>query len=94
MNALQEKLFLELRQTKKEIINSLKKKPNEDWLAKILKEELKDIDSAIVKMEQGTYGLCEFSGELLPDDLLKMIPTIKSAHDSQKLNLFCKKPFY
>ncbi len=40
MHVLQEKLFLELRQTKEEIEISLKTKQKQDWLTAILKEEL------------------------------------------------------
>jgi RNA polymerase-binding transcription factor DksA len=94
MNALQEKLFLELRQTKMEIMNSLKKKQKDDWLTRILQEELKDIDSALIKMEQGNYGLCEMSREFLPVDILEMVPTIKSVQDSKNMEIYRKKPFY
>ena len=94
MNALQEKLFLELRQTKEEIENSLKNKQKKDWLTKILEEELDDINCAIQKLADGNYGQCEISGEFLPDDLLKMVPTIKSVKDSEYLEAFCKKTLH
>ena len=92
MNAMQEKLFLELRQTKEEIENSLQKKQRQSWLTSILKAELADINSAIQKFEEGKFGQCEISGEFIPDDLLKMIPTIRSIKDTEDLELFYKKP--
>lgn len=92
MNAMQEKLFLELRQTKNEIEHSLKSKSKQDWLAKILKEELADIDKAIQKLNAGEFGACEISGELLPEDLLILIPTIRSKKDSALLDHYYKKP--
>lgn len=91
MNAMQEQLFLELRQTKEEIEKSLKNKQKKNWLRKILEEELDDIDCAIKKLEDGNFGHCEISGEFLPEDLLKMIPTIKSFKDSEYLANYCKK---
>jgi len=92
MNAKQEKLFLELRQTKEEIENSLKRNINYSWLGSILKEELADINAAIRKLENGNFGQCEISGELIPDNLLTMIPTIKSLKDSKNLEYYYKKP--
>ncbi|AZU61451.1 hypothetical protein [Neobacillus mesonae] len=92
MNALQEKLYLELRQTKYELEHSLKNKAKDDWMAAILAEELKDVDSALAKIENGNYGQCEISGELLPEELLYMIPTLKSLKDSETVDIFYKKP--
>jgi RNA polymerase-binding transcription factor DksA len=91
MNALQEKLFLELRQTKSEIESALKIRVKDDWLRAILKEELIDITNALEKIESGTYGQCEVSGELIPYDLLEVIPTVKSINDMKKLESFRKK---
>jgi RNA polymerase-binding transcription factor DksA len=92
MNAMQEKLFLELRQTKTEIEHSLKSKPKQDWLTEILKEELADIDKAMQKIYEGDFGACEISGELLPEELLTLIPTIRSKKDSALLGHYYKKP--
>ncbi|OIK14012.1 hypothetical protein BIV60_12935 [Bacillus sp. MUM 116] len=92
MNAMQEKLFLELRQTKEEIEYSLKGKSKQEWITSILEEELADINLAMEKMEKGQYGQCEISGELLPDDLLRMIPTLKTTKDSESLVKYYKKP--
>ncbi|MEH6905047.1 MULTISPECIES: hypothetical protein [Neobacillus] len=94
MNAMQEKLFLELRQTKEEIEDSLKNKQSQGWLITILEEELSDIMTAINKLENGNYGLCEISGEFLSNDLLNMIPTLKSQKDSEYLESYFKKTIY
>lgn len=91
MNAMQEKLFFELRQSQVEIENSLKGKQKNDWITTILEEELADICLAINKIKKGNYGQCEISGEFLPEALLKMIPTLKSIKDSEKLELFRRK---
>jgi RNA polymerase-binding transcription factor DksA len=94
MNAMQEKLFLELRQTKVEIENSLKNKQNQDWFTTVLEEELSDISSAIKKLENGNFGQCEISGEFLPNELLNIIPTLRSQKDSEYLESYFKKPIY
>jgi RNA polymerase-binding transcription factor DksA len=91
MNAMQEKLFLELRQTKSEIESALIIRGKDDWLKAILKEELIDVTKALEKIESGTYGHCEVSGELIPHDLLEIIPTVKSLNDMKKLESFRKK---
>ncbi|MEO2074974.1 MAG: hypothetical protein ABGX20_06220 [Bacillus sp. (in: firmicutes)] len=94
MNATQEKLFFELRQTKEEIEHSLQIKKRQDWLTSILEEELADINTAILKFEKGSFGHCEISGELIPDDLLSMVPTMKSLEESQNLQTYYKKTIY
>ncbi|MED3624299.1 hypothetical protein [Neobacillus thermocopriae] len=91
MNAMQEKLFLELRQNKKEIEQSLANKNEKDWLTDILKEELRDIEVALRKLKEGNFGQCEISGELLPEKLLTMIPTLRSKRDFAFLEHFWKK---
>ncbi|MFP5111206.1 hypothetical protein ACSU64_02285 [Bacillaceae bacterium C204] len=94
MNATQEQLFLELRHTKEEIENSLRNKQKQDWLTAVLHEELLDINTAIQKLENGNFGQCEVSGELLPNELLRIIPTLKSVKDSEHLINYCKKSIY
>lgn len=92
MDALQEKLFLELRQTQEEILTSLKNKEKNDWIMTILEEELTDINAAIEKLENGCYGQCDDSGEPFPDYLLKIMPTIKSTKDRETMEHFYRKP--
>ncbi|MED4226068.1 hypothetical protein [Neobacillus cucumis] len=92
MNAMQEKLFLELRQTKEEIETSLKNEKKQPWFTSILQSELEDINAAIQKFEKGKFGQCEISGEFIPEDLLKMIPTIRTIKDTEGLEYYYKKP--
>jgi RNA polymerase-binding transcription factor DksA len=91
LNAMQEQLFLELRQTQAEVENSLKNKQKQNWFTTILEEELADIKVALKKLSDGSFGQCEISGELLPTDLLKIIPTLKSKKDSENLDSFYRK---
>ncbi|MFG6149674.1 TraR/DksA C4-type zinc finger protein [Halobacillus sp. B23F22_1] len=41
-------------------------------------QELEDIHAALQKIEQGTYGVCEVSGEKIPEERLKALPTAKT----------------
>lgn len=92
MDALQERLFLELRQTQKEILDSINNKEENDWIMGILEEELADISLALKKLENGNYGHCDDSGVALPDELLKIMPTIKSTRDRETMEHFYRKP--
>lgn len=93
MNALNERIYMELRQTELETKESLKNRPEKDWLSPILVDELADIANTISKIEKGKFGQSEISGELIPEKLLKTIPTLKSLDDLQNLSSFYRKPF-
>ncbi|WP_017187029.1 TraR/DksA C4-type zinc finger protein [Alkalibacillus haloalkaliphilus] len=41
------------------------------------KEQLKEIDHALAKMEDGTYGVCEKTGEAIPFERLEAMPTAR-----------------
>jgi len=92
MNAIENELILELRKTKMEIKQSLKKKQKDDWLADILKQELLDVETAMEKIKHGSYGQCEISGELLPEEVLKILPTTRTFKDTETLAHFYKIP--
>jgi RNA polymerase-binding transcription factor DksA len=94
MDALYERLYLELRQSEDEIKESLISRQNQDWLSLLLEEELKDISFTIRKMEKGKFGLCEISGELLPVERLKSVPTLKSVKDLQGMDSYFRKPIH
>lgn len=94
MNATEEKLYVELRQTEQEILVSLTQRQKNDWLKSILEEELTDIRLAIDKVENGCYGQCELSGELFPEEFLKIMPTAKTRDDFQKVGSFYRKPIH
>jgi RNA polymerase-binding transcription factor DksA len=94
MDALHEMLYEELRLTEQEVLWSLKQKVRNHQLKAILEEELDDIRSALNKVQNGNYGLCEISGELIPGEWLKLVPTLKSVHDLGKFKSFFRKPLY
>lgn len=43
-------------------------------IADIRRKELEDMDAAIRKLEEGTYGICEDCGSEIGDDRLKVVP--------------------
>ncbi len=54
-------------------------------IQKHIKDDLMDVNHAISKLEFGFYGFCEDTGERIPYEKLKTIPTARSIHD------FCYK---
>jgi RNA polymerase-binding transcription factor DksA len=94
MNALYERIYMELRQTEQEIKESLQNRQENDWLSSILEDELADIAFTLSKIEKGNFGQSEISGEMLPGKLLKTIPTLKSLDDLHSLNSYYRIPLH
>ncbi|HEX7065388.1 MAG TPA: TraR/DksA C4-type zinc finger protein, partial [Bacillales bacterium] len=44
-----------------------------------VEEELRDVEYALSKMENGTYGICETTGKPIPLERLQAIPTARTA---------------
>ncbi|WP_188206563.1 TraR/DksA C4-type zinc finger protein [Alkalibacillus aidingensis] len=40
-------------------------------------EQLKEINNALTKMDNGTYGICERTGEQIPYERLEAMPTAR-----------------
>ncbi|MFZ3587997.1 TraR/DksA C4-type zinc finger protein [Bacillus sp. DJP31] len=57
--------------------------PNEKkiMIQKHIQDDLVDVNHALYKIEFGFYGICEDTGERIPIDKLKTIPTARSIHD-------------
>jgi RNA polymerase-binding transcription factor DksA len=45
---------------------------------------LQDIDAALQRIENGTYGVCEETGEAIPQDRLKAIPWTRYTKEVQE----------
>lgn len=91
MEKTTERLYLELKEMKKELIEGLKNKNCSPLIAPLIKEEIQDVEEAMKKIENGTFGLCELSGEFIPESYLYSLPTIKSKKDIEQLQQFyCK----
>ncbi|PRO66898.1 TraR/DksA C4-type zinc finger protein [Alkalicoccus urumqiensis] len=41
-------------------------------------EELEEIEAALGRIEEGTYGVCEVSGEKIPEERLELVPTART----------------
>jgi hypothetical protein len=85
------KIYSELRKTKQELLQRLDDNNSSPLVKPYILCELKDIENAIEKLETGTFGTCEISGELLPQDLLAMIPTLKSLDDCKTISYFFRR---
>lgn len=93
MEANLAKLYTELRTTSEELLTRMATSSGSQEIKTILKEELNDIEATMVKIKTGQYGICEISGEMIPADVLKIMPTIKTLKDIEDLNSFFRKPF-
>ncbi|KAB2335343.1 hypothetical protein [Bacillus mesophilum] len=87
-------LYSELRNTRQELLERLMNGTSNPIIKPILLEELHDVERTIAKLEQGNYGMCELSGELLPTELLKEIPTLQSKDDYTSLGKFYRKALF
>lgn len=94
MDVIERALYTELRKTRMELLISLNDENASQLIRPIIKEELKDIESALIKMERGEFGICEISGEMMPMDLLYMVPTLKSLTDCSKIDDFYRKALF
>jgi len=56
-----------------------------DRLAADLQESLVDVDDALVRLENGTYGLCERCGKPISEARLEAMPTARRCLDCAKL---------
>ena len=85
-------IYSELRKTKQELIKNLEGGGRSSSIIKsYIEGELKDIEAALQKLEKGTFGTCEVSGELIPEDLLTIVPTLKSIDDCKTLQYLIRK---
>lgn len=58
-----------------------------------IKEELQDVSLAIAKIEQGTYGICEATGDVIPLEQMSILPTARTVDDFLYHRQYEKKAF-
>jgi RNA polymerase-binding transcription factor DksA len=87
-------IYNELRETKTELLAYLNNGQKDERILQYILDELRDIEAALNKMENGEYGKCEISGEYLPYDFLQTIPTARSAMELHQNEQYCRKPIY
>ncbi|WP_144474812.1 hypothetical protein [Cytobacillus oceanisediminis] len=87
-------IYNELRETRTELLTYLNYGQRDERILRYIKDELRDIEAALEKMENGEYGKCEISGEYLPYEFLQTIPTARSAGELAQIEQYCRKPIY
>jgi RNA polymerase-binding transcription factor DksA len=94
MDAKVEKLYSELRNTRQELLEKLMDDHSSKLIRPFILDELYDVESTLERIEKGVYGKCEVSGELLPDDILAEVPTMKTMDDCNRLENYYRKSLY
>jgi RNA polymerase-binding transcription factor DksA len=84
-------IYSELRKTKEELIQRLQNDNCSSIVKPYIEGELEDIEVALKKLETGTFGTCEISGEIMPEYLLSIVPTLKSIEDCKMMSYFFRK---
>lgn len=46
-----------------------------------LEKQLKDVDDALTKIDEGNYGICEVSGEKIEEDRLEANPSARTCKE-------------
>ncbi|OEH91187.1 hypothetical protein [Bacillus solimangrovi] len=80
----------ELRQTQNELSTYLSHSPpmNAETLSYV-KQELEDVNRALIKMDLGMYGTCEQSGKHIPLSMLSVLPTARTINEAKWVQYFC-----
>ncbi|WP_449619317.1 hypothetical protein [Robertmurraya sp. Marseille-Q9965] len=91
---VKKKLYSELRTMKKELQTSLENNNCSPLVRPLIEEELKDVEKTMEKLENGNFGLCETSGEIIPTDYLAIVPTIQSLDDVDEITKYYCKPIF
>ncbi|WNS77102.1 hypothetical protein RRV45_08980 [Bacillus sp. DTU_2020_1000418_1_SI_GHA_SEK_038] len=94
MDAKAEPLYSELRKTRMELLERLMDNNSSSLIKPIIKAELLDVEDTLNKIELGLFGRCEISGEPIPEELLTMVPTIKSLDDYGKIDSYFRKGIF
>jgi DnaK suppressor protein len=53
-------------------------------LEEVLEKQVRDIDSALKRIEDGTYGICKFTGKPIGEKRLRARPTSNSTVEAKK----------
>lgn len=60
----------------------------------LMKDELMDVERALWKLENGQYGLCEETSQLIPFEKLHVYPTARTLDDFSFQNFFENREMY
>ncbi len=53
-------------------------------LEEVLEKQLRDVDSALKRIDMGTYGICKFTGKPIGEKRLRARPTSNSTVEAKK----------
>ncbi|MFT4413489.1 TraR/DksA C4-type zinc finger protein [Fredinandcohnia humi] len=104
MNDQYAEIKAELELTKKELLSRLaestiyevsqeflfqdEKTEKEKIIINHIKEDLRDVERALNKMKEGTYGICEETGEVIPYEKLRILPTARTIFEFSFTDLY------
>lgn len=91
MKVFEKNLYEELRDIEREMKKRLENDLVDDKIKNFVIEELKDVQSTLHKLDCEEFGRCEISGELIPFDLLRTVPTARTMNDFHEIKTFFKK---
>ncbi|WP_174733857.1 hypothetical protein [Mesobacillus harenae] len=94
MNESFESLSTQLRLSREELLVKLEKRQGSEEILPYVIEELEDIERTLAKMDNGEFGRCEISGEFLPEEILFMMPTVKTMFDAENVEKYYRKSIY
>ena len=57
----------------------------EDSVHEHVEEELAEVDAAIQRLDEGTYGICQETGDPIPDERLEERPAARYTIEGQRL---------
>lgn len=63
-----------------------------DQLDDFERQEIKDIDLALYKIGEGTYGICEKCGKTISSDRLKALPTARLCYQCARIEAKSESP--
>jgi RNA polymerase-binding transcription factor DksA len=56
-----------------------------DEIFEIIRREIKEIDLAIYKIDEGSYEICDNCGKMISPDRLKTLPTTRFCYQCSKI---------
>ncbi len=66
---------------REDVADALEDLENRQDAARVIETELHEVRHALEKIENGTYGICEVSGEPIEEDRLKANPSARTCKE-------------
>ncbi|WP_243289950.1 hypothetical protein [Bacillus sp. FJAT-47783] len=89
------KIEHELQLMKKELQTCLMEQHNLPLsIRAMMNDELMDVERALWKLQNGQFGICEKTSQLIPFDKLHLLPTARTVDDFSLQRFFEKREVY